>query len=128
MKIYLIHASSYPDFKHNLYQPLISSELTNKHTFVFPHDDKKKPFNSKNTIFTSNLIIAEVSYASLGVGIELGWAECSKRKILCLHREGIDISSSIKEVCTDFVQYTNQEFMVKQIQCWIDKNYSSLLK
>ncbi len=35
---------------------------------------------------SSDLVVAEVTVASLGVGYELGWATALKKPVLCLHR------------------------------------------
>lgn len=122
MKIYLIHATAYPDYEAQLYEPFITSKLISKHTVIFPHLTNKKPVNSKEIVATADLIIAEVSCPSIGLGIELGWAEYSKRKIICLLKEGARCSAAVEMVCSDFIHYSDREDMIKQIQFWFDKN------
>jgi nucleoside 2-deoxyribosyltransferase len=52
-------------------------DLTN--TFIRNRD--------KEWVREADLIIAEVTIPSLGVGIELGWAEEWDKKVICLYRE-----------------------------------------
>lgn len=87
MKIYFVHATNYPNFKETLYNVIISSALNENHTFIFPHQNSVIPVNSKNVISESDLILADVSYPSTGLGIELGWAESANKKILCIYKE-----------------------------------------
>ena len=37
---------------------------------------------SKEVIRTSDLVIADISYPSTGVGIELGWADCFNIRVI----------------------------------------------
>ena len=76
MKIYVAHSREF-NFKKELYKPLRDSKLGNKTNFVFSH--KTKAFSpSRKKIKSVDYVIAEVSYPSTGLGIELGWANCIK--------------------------------------------------
>jgi len=46
--------------------------LFKNHEIILPHD--KRNLISKDIIKKCNLFIAEVSFPSTGLGIELGWA------------------------------------------------------
>lgn len=126
MKIYVIHATSYPDYREYIYNAFKKSDLLNKHTFIFPHENSDQVINSKNIIAESDLIIAEVSYPSTGLGIELGWAESAKRKVLCIHKEETKPSASLNVLTSDFVKYSNAETMIENVISWLNNYEKSL--
>jgi len=70
-----------------LYRTIKESDLFGQHEFVFPHDGSLEASNSKEVIQEAELFIAEVSYPSIGLGIELGWAEMQNTPIVCIHKE-----------------------------------------
>lgn len=128
MKIYIIHASSYPDYKKNIYEIIRTSALDKSHEIIFPHEKSEVPIKSKDIIGSSDLIIAEVSYPSTGLGIELGWAEVANCKILFVHKDGIKPSSSLRVISSDFIQYTTPDDMVQKLSAWIEENEYNLIK
>lgn len=98
MKIYIGHSSSF-NYQDNLYNPLRNSDLNEKHAIVLPHEDSEEPFNSKDYLKNRcDVFVAEISEASTGLGIELGWADQYEIPILCIHRESSKPSSSISQV------------------------------
>jgi hypothetical protein len=98
MKIYIGHSSSF-NYQDNLYNPLRNSDLNEKHAIVLPHEDSEEPFNSKDYLKNRcDVFVAEVSEASTGLGIELGWADQYEIPILCIHRASSKPSSSISQV------------------------------
>jgi nucleoside 2-deoxyribosyltransferase len=113
MKIYLAHSREF-DFANELYQPIQSSELFQKHSWILPHVDNSF-INSKEVIQNSDLVIAEVSYPSTGLGIELGWAESFGKKLICFYKENSKISSSLNSVCSSFIEYENSEDLVQKL-------------
>jgi len=68
------------------------------------------------------LLIAEVSLPATGQGIELGWADYAKTSILCIYKKGIQISSSLKFITDNFIEYENEENMISQINDFINLN------
>lgn len=72
--------------------PNISSDGEKKFTDEFIHN------RDMEWLMTSDVIVAEVSNPSLGVGYELGRAVENKKKILCLYRsqEGKKLSAMIE--------------------------------
>ena len=116
MKIYIGHSSSI-NYKENLYKPLKNSRLNEKHELVFPHEDSDEPFNSKGYLKNDcDLVIAEVSEASTGLGIELGWANLYKIPILCVYEEDSDPSSSLSAITENIREYTDAEDLVTIIE------------
>lgn len=114
MTIYVVHASNF-DFKSELYQPLRQSALNQTHAIILPHETEQF-INSKEVIENCDLVIAEVSYPSTGMGIELGWAESLGKKVICIYKAGIKPSSSLKVVSQVFLEYTSSEHLVEQLQ------------
>ena len=120
VKIYVGHSSGF-DCKQELYQPLKESELSQNHEFVFPHEDSDELFDSK-TYFREecDLFVAEVSRASTGLGIELGWADQFDVPILCVYRPGSNPSGSLKAVTDNIEVYESSEDLISIIRNQVD--------
>lgn len=115
MRIYIGHSNEF-DFKKELYEPIKRSSLYREHQVVFPHEDSKKVFNSKEYLKNCDLMIAEVSYPSMGLGIEIGWADMYKCKIVCVYKRGSKISGSLSQVCDNILEYSNTKELVDIIE------------
>ena len=83
MKIFIAHASSY-DYKNELYLLIRKSYLNNEHEIILPIENGREVI-TKEMIKSCDLVIAEVSYPSTGMGIELGWADIFKIPIYCIY-------------------------------------------
>jgi len=105
MKLYIGHSSNF-DYISELYEPLKGSQLWIDHSIHLPHDYLAEPSYTKDIITGSDLFIAEVSHASTGLGIELGWAHAAKIPILGIHRQDCSPSSALRLIITRFIQYT----------------------
>lgn len=117
MKIYISHSSKY-DYKNKIYNPIKQSNLVRENTLFFPHDDNKI-VNTKEIIANYDLVIAEVTLPATGQGIELGWADYAKTPIVCLYEKGAEISSSLKFITKDFIEYESEIDMINQISKYI---------
>ena len=113
MKIYLAHSTSF-DFKNNLYIPIKNSLLSTKNKIILPHETDEL-INSREIIKKSDVIIAEVSYPSVGEGIELGWANIFQIPIIFIYKEGSKISRSLKSLSNIFIQYKNSQDMIERL-------------
>lgn len=118
MKVYISHSSEY-DYINKIYNPIKNSNLNEKNNFVLPHESKIT--NTKDAIANSDLLIAEVSASSTGQGIELGWANYANTPILCIYEKGSKISSSLKFITNEFIEYENCEDMIEKIKAFINK-------
>lgn len=120
VKIYVGHASSF-DFHEKLYRPLRDSELDEKHEIVLPHEESEELFDSR-TFFEEDcdLFIAEVSRASTGLGIELGWADEYDVPIICVHREDSNPSDSIEAVTEDIVEYEDSKSLIELLEAMLE--------
>lgn len=115
MNIYLAHSRSF-DFKKELYEPIKKSALFGEHTFIFPHSESSKPFSSKEFFQNDcDLIIAEVSYPSTGLGIELGWANTFGVPVVCIYKKDSKISESLRVVTDKFLEYSDADDLVEKI-------------
>jgi hypothetical protein len=113
MKIYFCHSKNF-DFKNELYSPIRSSLLNKKHEIIFPHETDKF-INSKEIIKGCDLVIAEVSFQSTAMGIELGWANIMGKKIICVYKKGSKISQSLKTVSSVFLEYKNFKDLIDKL-------------
>lgn len=116
MKIYISHSSKY-DYISKIYNPIKSSDLIQSNTFFLPHEDKV--LNTKEIISNSDLVIAEVSLPTTGQGIELGWADYAKVPILCIYEKGTEISSALKFITNNFIEYEDINDMINKVRNFI---------
>lgn len=121
MNIYVAHSRTF-DFQKELYQPIRTSSLYTVHTFTLPHETSGKPFNSKEYLRNQcDVLIAEVSHPSTGIGIELGWADGYGVPIVCVYMKGSTISDSLKTISTRFVEYADGTELVSGIEAAINQ-------
>ncbi|MBI2573187.1 hypothetical protein HYV86_04980 [Candidatus Woesearchaeota archaeon] len=120
MKIYVSHSRSF-NFLEEWYLPLRKT-LAEKHELILPHQEGKRELNSKQTIKTSDLILAEVTYPSTGMGIELGWADYCNIPIIVFYKKGKNPSPSIFELNKIKIrEYNSQEELQKELQEEVEK-------
>ena len=110
MKIYFAHSS---DINYSEIYGVLESKL-GKHEWILPH--KNKVVNSKQVISTCDLFIAEVSFPSTGMGIEIGWANATGIPIVFVYRKGSKISSSLKLMSDKFIEYDNLTDLIKKLE------------
>jgi len=119
MKLYLAHSSGY-DYEAELYVPL-KAALASEHEIFFPHDVDASGVMSKDIIPTCDAILAEVSFASTGQGIELGWADARNIPIICFYRTGTNVSSALQLISKSMSEYSTPEAMVNLLRTEIEK-------
>lgn len=112
MKIYIGHSTEL-NFKEELYLPIRESQLNSEYEIILPHE--ASDFVTKDTIKTCDVMVADVSFPSTGLGIELGWANSFGCPIICIYRKGSKISGSLKVVCNDFIEYTDKGDLIKKL-------------
>src|SRR5690242_2631599 len=117
MNIYISHSRKF-DFQKDLYQPILDSDLANKHHFILPHEKSEAPYETKELFRAKrcNFIIAEVSYPSTGQGVELGWADILEIPVVCIYKQGAEISIALSSVSNKFLMYTDSENMIQDIR------------
>lgn len=123
MKIYLVHSSKY-NFREELYKPLQNSDLNKKHEIVYLYDQTDKPGSTKDLIKSCDLVVAEVSFSSMGVGIELGWASAFNVPIICAHKPG-QIGSQFLNIITKHIfEYSDNHSLISHLDTLV-KIYSN---
>lgn len=118
MKILIAHASNY-DYQTELYEPLKRSVLAQAHTMVFPHDEENTEIETNSHVQNSDLLIAEVSMASTGAGIEIGLAQAANIPTLFVHRAGTTPTSALKFIEGKTIEYTESEDLVSKMEEYI---------
>ena len=116
MKIYIAHSSGF-DFKNEIYKPIRESKLNTEHEFILPHEKNDKQYSSKE-LFQSksvDIIIAEVSFPSTGLGIELGLADMSGIKSVGIYKSGSNLSGSVRSFFKELLEY-NKGDLVKNLE------------
>jgi nucleoside 2-deoxyribosyltransferase len=66
----------------------------------------------------SDMIIAEVSHKSIGVGVETGYLKAKGKKVIYLHKNGVEIENIINGISDYVVDYSNPEDIIS----WFDAN------
>ncbi len=115
MKIYVAHSTGY-NYKEELYKPMKASLLNSRHEIVLPHENSIENFSSKEYFATCDLVIAEASFPSTGMGIELGWANIEQTRIICIFKTDTKPSSALKTVSTEFIKYSSSEDLISKLE------------
>lgn len=131
MKIYVAHSTKKNlntpyNYQENLYAPLKQSKLWDAHNFILPHDKSTIATSSQNIIKTADMILAEVSFPSTGLGIELGWAHIYGKNVLCIHKKDYSLTSALKCICANninFLEYSGIKNLIEQLHMWFEKVY-----
>ena len=119
MKIYISHSREF-DYLNELYKPIRESILNSQHEFFLPHENNRSII-TKEVIKDSKLIVAEISFPSTGQGIELGWAEMLQIPILCIYKEGVKFSGSLKYLTKDFISYSDKNDLMERLDAFLSK-------
>ncbi len=112
MKIYVAHSSNF-DYINKIYNPVKNDSELRKHEIVLPHENENNN-NSRDYYNSFDLAICEVSYPSVGLGIEMGFFYDSKVPIYCLYEKGTNYSKSIEVVSNNIIEYDGiNDFILK---------------
>ena len=109
------------DYEEELYKPVRESELNREYNIIFPHENGNKFYNSKE-LFQSgkcDYFIAEVSFPTTSLGIEMGWADLLNIPIICVYKKGSKVSKSLGAVTDKFIEYSDkQDLLTKLEECF----------
>lgn len=82
------------------------------YSFVFDFNGEIK--NNKDLmdkalkkIDESKIVIAELSYKRVGIGVEVGYAKAKGKKIIYIHQKGSDVSTTVDGVSDVRIDYKN---------------------
>lgn len=120
MKIYLAHSKKM-NYINQLYNPIKRSFFYSNYEFYFPYEESNQSYNTYDYYKQFDLVIAEVSKAETGIGIELGFAYSLNIPILCFYKKGSKYSSSLKSITNIFVEYDDVEDFILKLYLYIDK-------
>lgn len=124
MKIYIAHSTGY-DYQEELYKPIRNSILSDKHEIVLPHENNIENFSSKEYFNNCDLVIAEVSFPSTGMGIELGWANIQYIRVVCIYKIGTKPSSALNTVSKDFIEYSSSNELIQKLESFCNLTFAS---
>lgn len=115
MNIYVGHSREH-NFKEELYKPLRESNLNTEYSIILPHENTDEPFNSKEYFRKScDLVLAEVSHKSSGLGVELGWADMLDVPIICIHKQGTKPPNSLKVLTNRYIIYSTEKDLIEKL-------------
>ncbi|KXK26889.1 MAG: hypothetical protein TR69_WS6001000912 [candidate division WS6 bacterium OLB20] len=118
MKIYVAHSSGF-DFKNELYRPLHDAAWSKEHEVVFPHEHSSEQYDSRSEMRSFDLVIAEVSYPSTGMGIELGWADSIGIPVVAVVREDAKPSGVIAAITKTVLVYTDGSNLAEKLGVYL---------
>ena len=110
MRIYLAHSSNC-DYINTIYKPILNDPELSK-IITLPHMEKDNMHN-RNYYEDFDFVIAEVSNASTGMGIELGFFYDEKVPIYCIYRG--HYSKSVEAITKNIMEYDNIIYIIKKI-------------
>ena len=114
MKIIITHASSF-DYEQELYEPLKKAVAGTEHELIFPHVWHAQNKSTKEFLKDADLVIGEVSYPSIGQGIELGWADMLGVPILFLRKQGAKSSSALRYLKGEYIDYVDSRDLTEKM-------------
>jgi len=118
-KVYISHSSGF-DYRKELYKPIHDAAWSKEHEVVLPHEHSDEQYDSRSEMRSFDLVIAEVSYPSTGMGIELGWAESIGIPIVALFKEGEKPSGSVRAVTDTFIDYESAEDLQEKLGLYLE--------
>jgi nucleoside 2-deoxyribosyltransferase len=83
---------------------------------MWPQLEPNKMQLTQDDIQLADLVLVEVSVASTGSGIELGWAHAAKKPIIAFHQGTSVISPAIQFVADAIHVYITEEHIVKVLK------------
>ncbi len=127
-KIYFAHSFSKRDKYQDLYKELqnyFSGKNINLYSFVFEFQEKidNKSLMAKclEEITDSDLILAEFSDESVGVGFELGYAKAIGKETAYMYKTNSPLEQTADGTVDYFIEYQTAQDVID----WFNKNYFS---
>lgn len=115
MRIYIAHPTDM-DYKSEIYEPLRNDSFFSKYELILPHEDSSKIINARDDYKDVDVVIAECSKPSTGVGIELGWFYDDKKPIYCFYKTGVKPSGAVVVVAKEIIEYSGSNDLVNKIK------------
>lgn len=97
-------------------------EKFNIESYAFVFDFKEKTNNKKmmekalNLIDKSDIIIAELSYKSIGIGIEIGYAKAKNKRIIYIKKINSPLSTTAQGISDYFIEYKQEKDLIDKLE------------
>lgn len=115
MRIYIAHPTGV-DYENEIYKPLRNDSFFLEHELILPHENGDSISNSREDYKNYDIVIAECSEPSIGVGIELGWLYDDKKPIYCFVKSGLRTSSAVASIVKEVIKYNNEQDFIEKIK------------
>ena len=120
MKIYIAHPTDM-DYENEIYRPLRSDRFFSEYELILPHEKSSEIINTRNDYKNIDVVIAECSKPSVGVGIELGWFYDEGKPIYCFYKAGMRPSGAVAAVAKEVIEYSDSNDLANKIRSVIEK-------
>ncbi len=119
MRIYIAHPTDM-DYENEIYKPLRSDSFFSRYELILPHENSSKVINTRDDYKNVDVVIAECSKSSTGVGIELGWFYDDKKPIYCFYKNGVKPSGAVAVVAKEIIEYSGGNDLANKIKSIIE--------
>ena len=102
------------NFQELFYAPL--RENFPEVSWIFPHEKEDIQVISEQSLKKIDVFLAEVRDSATGLWIELGFSKTYGKRIICMYTMGSHISSSLRYITDEFVEYSSQEDMLEKLR------------
>lgn len=120
MRVYIAHPTDM-DYKNEIYEPLRGDDFFSRHELILPHEESSKILNVRDDYKNIDIVIAECSKPSTGVGVELGWFYDEKKPIYCFYKIGTRPSEAVAAVTRDIIEYSDSYDLVNKIKDVVER-------
>jgi hypothetical protein len=112
--LFVSHPSNGPENAPTFFTALHQfATTTGKIKLLWPPDLIESADKRRQELEASDIVIAEVSIASTGTGIDLGWASAIKKPIIAFHQGTTPVSPSVPPVATTIHLYITEDDVIK---------------
>ena len=119
MRIYIAHPTDM-NYENEIYRPLQSDDFFSQYELILPHEESNKINNTRDDYKDVDIVIAECSKPSTGVGIELGWFYDEEKPIYCLYKIGTKPSEAVTAIAKEIIEYSDSNDLVEKIKTIMD--------
>lgn len=89
---------------------------------MWPHALREEIHLTKKNIATADLVLAEVSIASTGSGIELGWASAAGKPIIAFYQGAQEASPAIQFVTEAIHPYLTEAHIAMVLKTLVEQD------
>lgn len=115
MRIYIAHPTEV-DYQKEIYEPLKNDEFFSDYELVLPHEETVGINNARDDYKNIDLVIAECSQPSTGVGIELGWFYDDQKPIYCFVKSDSTPSNAVVSIAKEVISYDDVRDFVEKVK------------